>query len=29
MVGRSMAELVASRVISASGTLLALERRNR
>ena len=27
MVGRSMAELVASRVISASGTLLALERR--
>lgn len=27
MVGRSMAELVESRVISASGTLLALERR--
>ena len=27
MVGRSMAELVASRVISGSGTLLALERR--
>ena len=27
MVGRSMAELVESRVVSASGTLLALERR--
>lgn len=27
MVGRSMAELVENRVVSASGTLLALERR--